>query len=133
MLQPVLRGEKRLDEWWGLVIRPTIDAVGHKRDEIEDAREFLLGILVFDVEDDVTGEKAAVSAQFTKKLLGAYLARTRLPSFEDMVSPEDEFLAHELEGILVAFGRKNPKVRCCRASFEAELTKNSNSLWQSMI
>jgi hypothetical protein len=110
MLQPVIRGEKRLDDWWGLVIQPTIDAIGHKRDEIEDAREFLLGVLVFDVEDDPTGEKAAMSAQLQARLTDAYLARTRLPELDDMVSPEDEFLAHELEGILVAFGRKNPKV-----------------------
>lgn len=110
MLQPILRGEKRLLEWWDLVIRPAVDAVGHKREEIEDAREFVLGILIFDVEDESLGDKAAVSGQYTRKLIEAYLARARLPDISDMVSPEDEFLAHELEGILVAFGRKNPKV-----------------------
>ncbi|KAF2671911.1 hypothetical protein BT63DRAFT_422429 [Microthyrium microscopicum] len=109
LLRPAICGEKRLDEWWKLIIRPTVDSLGHKRDTIEDAREFLLGVLVFDVEDDPTGEKAEISMEFTRKLVDAYLARTKLPSGDNVVSPEDEFLAHELEGVLVAFGRKNPK------------------------
>jgi hypothetical protein len=110
LLRPAIRGERRLDEWWQLLIKPIIDAIGHNRNTIEDAREFLLGILVFDVEDDITGQKAALSQLFTKKLLDAYLARTNLPSPYQIVSPQDEFLAHELENILVAFGRRNPKV-----------------------
>jgi hypothetical protein len=111
-LVPVLRGEARMDEWWSLVIRPTVDAIGHRRDTIEDAKEFLLGLMQYDPEDDKTGEKAIVSEHFTEKLLDAYLERSKLPSGDDVVSPEDEFIAHELEGILVAFGRKKPKV-CC--------------------
>lgn len=110
-LRPAIRGEARLTEWWNTVIRPTIDAIGHKRDEIEDAREFLLGILVFDSEDDASGEKAQLSATFTKKLLDAYLQRTKLPRAEgEVIRPEDEFVAHELESILILFGRKKPKV-----------------------
>jgi hypothetical protein len=110
LLRPAIHGEARLDEWWSLVIRPTIDAVGYRQHAVEDAREFLLGVLVFDPEDDISGEKSTISKQFTSKLLDAYLARTRLPSGDDVVSPEDEFIAHELENILVAFGRKQPKV-----------------------
>jgi len=111
-LRPAIKGESRLNEWWNLVIRPTIDAIGHKRDSIEEAREFLLGILVFDTEEDKTGEKARLCATFTKKLLDAYLWRTRVPTADtDTVSVEDEFIAHELEMVLVAFGRKKPKVR----------------------
>ncbi|KAF2103324.1 hypothetical protein NA57DRAFT_52850 [Rhizodiscina lignyota] len=109
-LRPVITGEKRLEEWWTLVIRPTIDAVGHKRDTIEDAREFLLGILVFDEDEDPTGEHARISAHFTQRLIDAYLARTRIP-FSDgaVISPEDDFIAHELETVLVTFGRRKPK------------------------
>jgi hamartin protein len=109
LLRTLILGQNRLEEWWTLVIRPTIDAIGHKRDTIEDAKEFLLGVLVFDPEDDISGEKTRISALFTQKLLDAYLSRTRLPAGDDVVSPEDEFIAHELEGILVSFGRKMPK------------------------
>jgi hypothetical protein len=110
LLRPVIRGERRLDTWWNLVIRPTIDSCGPRRDIIEEAREFLLRVLVFDAEEDASGELAAVSETFTRKLLACYLARTKIPSGDDVVSPEDEFIAQELEGILVAFGRKKPKV-----------------------
>ncbi|KAF2803075.1 uncharacterized protein BDZ99DRAFT_174048 [Mytilinidion resinicola] len=110
LLQPAIRGESRLEEWWTLAIRPTIDALGHKRDEIEDARSFLQELLVFDADDDKDGERSRVSAHFTMKLLDAYLARTKIPSAdEDCVSPEDEFIAHELESQVVAFGRRKPK------------------------
>jgi hypothetical protein len=93
------------------VIRPTVDAIGHKRDTIEDAREFLLGILVFDADEDPAREKATLSIQFTRRLMEAYLVRSKIPTGEgEVVSPEDEFIAQELEGILVAFGKKKPQV-----------------------
>lgn len=111
LLRPAIRGEKRLGEWWSTVIKPIVDSVGHKRDTIEDAREFLLGILIFDADDDTTGENASLSAQFTRRILEAYLLRTKIPTTDDeVVSPEDEYIAQELEGILVAFGKKKPKV-----------------------
>jgi hypothetical protein len=116
-MRPVIRGEQRLDTWWNLLIRPTIDSCGPRRDSIEEAREFLLRVLVFDAEEDTTGEMAAVSATFTRKLLECYLVRTKIPSGDDVVSPEDEFIAQELEGILVAFGRKKPKV-CTRLGMD---------------
>jgi hypothetical protein len=72
----------------------------------------LLGIMVFDQDEDSTGEKAELSRQFTKRLMDAYLVRSKIPTSEgEVVSPEDEFIAQELEGILVAFGRKKPQVR----------------------
>lgn len=110
LLRPVITGETRLTTWWDLVLKPTIDGVGHKRLEIEDAREFVLSILVFDVDNDTDGEHAHLSALFTKKLLEAYLARTNgPPSVEHTLSPENEFASHELESLIVAFGRKMPK------------------------
>jgi hypothetical protein len=110
-LRPAILGVKRLEEWWSLVIRPTVDAIGHKRDTIEDAREFLLGILVFDADEDPSREKASLSIHFTRRLMDAYLVRSKIPTGEgEVVSPEDEFIAQELEGILVAFGKKKPQV-----------------------
>jgi hypothetical protein len=111
LLQPGIRGEKRLEDWWLLVIRPVVDAIGHKRHTIEDAREFLLGILLFDAEDDKSGASASLSAKFTNRVMEAYMARSKIPTMEsEEISPEDEFIAQELEGILVAFGKKKPLV-----------------------
>ena len=111
LLQPAITGETRLTVWWELVIKPTIDGIGHKRHELEDARAFLQNILVYDVETDRDGERARLSSLFTKKVLDAYLRRTIIPSSaEDKISSENEFVSHELESILVAFGRRMPKV-----------------------
>jgi hypothetical protein len=113
-VRPALTGEARLEEWWSLVIKPTLD-VGHKRHEIEEARGFLQDILAFDAELDKNGEHARLSKHFSKVLLDAYLARTKVPcAARDVVSPEDEFVSHQLETVLVAFGRRKPKV--CSAS-----------------
>lgn len=111
LLQPTIRGEKRLEDWWLLVIRPVVDAIGHKRDTIDDAREFLLGILLFDAEDDKSGDSAFLSAKFLGRVMEAYMARSKVPTLEsEEISPEDEFIAQELESILVTFGKKKPLV-----------------------
>jgi hypothetical protein len=135
LLRPAIRGEKRLGEWWTTVIKPIVDSVGHKRDTIEDAREFLLGILVFDADDDTTGENCSLSAQFTRRVLEAYLVRTKIPTTdEEVVSPEDEYIAQELEGILVAFGKKKPKVSSYSYMAHVDSAKFSirNFSWPSM-
>lgn len=111
LLQPALRGEKRLEDWWLLVVRPVIDSIGHKRDTIEDAREFLLRILLFDAEEDKSGMSAQLSAKFVNRLMEAYMARSRLPTLaSEEISPENEFIAQEIESLLVAFGKKKPLV-----------------------
>ncbi|KAK5016708.1 hypothetical protein LTR60_002278, partial [Cryomyces antarcticus] len=109
-LGPGLGGESRLNEWWKLVIQPVVNNVGYKRAVVEDAQEFLLGILVYEDDDDQLGQKAALSAQYTGRLLDLYLMRTRIAfSEDDVVSQEDESVAQGLESILVAFGRRKPK------------------------
>lgn len=111
LVRPALTGEARLNEWWGLVVKPTIETMGHKRHELQDARDFLQSILAFDAEEDKSGEQARLSQSFSKTILEAYLSRTKVPSSaEDSVSPEDEFVSRELETILIAFGRRKPKV-----------------------
>jgi len=111
LVRPALTGEARLTAWWNLVLKPTIDGIGHKRQEIEAAREVILSILVYEPDADKDGEHARVSVLFTRRILDAYLARTNVPlSAEDTISPENEFVSHELESLLVAFGRKMPKV-----------------------
>ncbi|CAN9243085.1 unnamed protein product [Alternaria alternata] len=108
LLRPAITGEARLTAWWNSALRPVIDGIGYKKSEIEDARAFVQSILVYDPGEDHDGEHARLSALFTNKILDPYLARTKVPS--DAVSPENEFIAHELEAVLVAFGRKMPKI-----------------------
>ena len=111
LVRPALTGQARLEEWWGLVVKPTIDTIGHKRQELEDARDFLLSILSYDADEDKSGEHARISQHFASTLLDLYLSRTRVPSsLDDSVSSEDAVVSHELEAILIAYGRGKPKV-----------------------
>ncbi|KAJ4353021.1 hypothetical protein N0V95_003739 [Ascochyta clinopodiicola] len=111
LMRPALTGEARLTTWWNLLLKPTIDGIGHKRHEIEDAREVVQSILVYDAEEDQNGDRARLSSLFTRKILDAYLHRTNVSSSaENIVSPENEFIANELESVLVSFGRKMPKL-----------------------
>ncbi|KAJ4352328.1 uncharacterized protein N0V89_007676 [Didymosphaeria variabile] len=111
-VRPALTGEARLGEWWDLVLKPTIDSVGHKKHELEEAKELLLSFLVYEVHDDKDKDKecARLSDLFLRKTLDVYLARTKVPSeTEDIISPEDDYISNEVESVLVAFGRKQPK------------------------
>ncbi|KZM25914.1 uncharacterized protein EKO05_0009197 [Ascochyta rabiei] len=111
LVRPALTGEARLTTWWNLVLKPTIDGIGHKRHAIEDAREVVQSILVYDAEEDQNGDRARVSSLLTQKILDAYLRRTNVSnSADNVVSPENEFIANELESVLVTFGRKMPKL-----------------------
>lgn len=111
-LRPAIRGDARLSQWWTLVIRPVVDGVGHKRDEIEDAREFVLGVLTYETGSENDAEQAQAAASYTQKLLECYLRRTRIPTGEDdVITPEDEYVAREIESLLVIYGRRKPKVR----------------------
>ncbi|KAF2083309.1 hypothetical protein K490DRAFT_23183, partial [Saccharata proteae CBS 121410] len=110
-LRPAIKGDARLAEWWNLVIRPTIDSCGNKRTEIEDARDFLLGVLTAEADEDKDPEGAQAAVAFRERLLDCFIYRTRLPTDdEDCVTSEDEFIARQLEAVIVDFGRKKPKV-----------------------
>src|SRR5438045_2893976 len=74
-LRPAIVGDDRLSAWWELIIRPSVDAIGHKRFVVEDAREFLLKVLVFDADEDAGGRNARTSRLFTQRILDVYLER----------------------------------------------------------
>ncbi|KAI9827140.1 MAG: hypothetical protein M1832_005276 [Thelocarpon impressellum] len=113
-LVPAIAGPDRLLEWWTLLLRPTMESLGQHKGVVSDARELLLSVLVFDDDDDPTGERARVSAIFTDKLLDVYLDQTRIRSVADADSPAADsqsasFIAGHLESVLVAFGRRRPR------------------------
>ena len=112
ILLPAIAKQEWLDEWWSLIVKQTLDTIGNKRDNIEAVKDLLLSILVLGTAEDKTIESAAgISTHFTKKTLDAFLTHTKIPSSDvEVVSPEDEFIAHEWESVLIAFGRKRPKV-----------------------
>ncbi|OJD36492.1 tuberous sclerosis 1 protein [Diplodia corticola] len=109
-MRPAIRGDARLSQWWNVVIKPVIDGVGHKRDESEDAREFVLDTLAYEAGGDHEVEQAQAAASYMQKLLDCYLRHTRMPTAEsDVITPEDEYAAREIESLLVMYGRRKPK------------------------
>jgi hypothetical protein len=110
-LRPAVIGETRLIEWWHLVIRPVVDGIGHTRRTIEDASEFVQSVLDYDADDDTSGEKERVSNALLKRVLDAYIGRSKvLPVHAEGPSPEDDYIRTGLEAIVINFGRKKPKV-----------------------
>ncbi|KAF2273544.1 uncharacterized protein EI97DRAFT_435968 [Westerdykella ornata] len=105
---PALAGDSRFLDWYDMMIRPVICELGHKRSDIEEARGFLLDILVFDADEDKSGERAKLSRKCSDKLLSEWLARTRIPNVQANTA-DNEFATHEVENVLVAFGRRKPK------------------------
>lgn len=111
ILRPAITGEDRLSVWWDAVIKPTLDGTGYKRQQIEDAREFISTVLVYDADSEQNAG-AQLSKSFTKKVLDAYIERLDVHASADILMfPENNFVAQELETVLIAFGRKMPKVR----------------------
>ena len=111
-LRPAIIGRARFLEWWELIIRPSLDAFGQKKNVIEEAKELLLSVLVYDAEDKDAEEKADLSNKLLTIVLEIYLERARMPTAEnENTSPEDEHIARDFESVIVGFGRKKPKVR----------------------
>ena len=110
-VKPALTGEARLCEWWDLVLKPTMDSIGHKRHQVQDAKELLQSFLLYDEDSERQEEHARVSSVFLRKTLDMYLARTKLPSGVDhVVSSEDDYVSSEIGSVLIEFGRKQPKL-----------------------
>ena len=113
-LRPAILGTARLLQWWDLLSKPTIEGMSSHKGVVIDARDMLLSVLVFDEDDDMDGEKARTSASLVDKLLQLYLERTSIPgpnSDLDLLDDEKSaFIAGHLEAVVVAYGRKKPKV-----------------------
>lgn len=107
-------GEANILEWWHVVVRPIISGTGYKKPVLEDARAFLLGVMVReegdDGSDDNIHKQARISSTLCDELLGIYIARSRgITEQDQFVAPENAQVAQQMEDALFAFGRKRPK------------------------
>lgn len=113
-LHPVIVGDLGSTlEWWETVARPLITSTGHKRTVLEDAQHFTVECMLYeeDEEDeDHVRERSRMSKRLLSDLLHIYLARTRGMTDEDpFIAPENAQVAQQVENILIAFGKKQPK------------------------
>lgn len=134
LLRTIIRSQKHVQQWWDQVIAPIVDGVGHKRVEFDQASGYLLDILDNGLGQGTEEDRAKTSAHFANLLLKAYLKRTRI---HDVTSEgraaEDQFIARQLEGVLVTYGCKKPKVShsdwCQRCRSVLTWIRLSSFLW----
>ncbi|KAF2772906.1 hypothetical protein EJ03DRAFT_348426 [Teratosphaeria nubilosa] len=108
-LRPAL-GEADLLAWWEEVVRPVITGTGHRKPVLDDAQEFVVGCMVLDDDEANSHARGRASQRLLGDFLGTYIARTRGLTQEDLfIAPENSQVTHQIESVVVAFGRKRPK------------------------
>ncbi|KAK3111812.1 hypothetical protein LTR53_012557 [Teratosphaeriaceae sp. CCFEE 6253] len=109
-LRPVILREADILEWWQQVVKPVVAGTGYRKAALDDATDFLVASMVYDEEDDTEQDRARLSSRLLSDLLKIYVARTRELSDDDrLVAPNNEQVAQQVEGVLTAFGKKQPK------------------------
>jgi solute carrier family 25 protein 16 len=105
-----LSGSGRLLSWWDKLSVPVLDNIGVEKGLAIVARDLLLAILVYEEDEDSarTQEAKETSNTLAETLLATWLAQSKaaLEQFDDHA----KFVAEQIQLILVAFGRKRPKV-----------------------
>jgi solute carrier family 25 protein 16 len=89
---------------------PTLNNIGTEKDLAIEARDTILEILVYDEEEETTEKE---DARTTSEALGENLLETWLGMRKAAIEENDEhtkFVEKQVRAILIAFGKKRPKV-----------------------
>lgn len=109
-LRPAITHHADIVEWWRQVVKQIITTTGYRKVAVEDAVELLVGWMQFDPDEAANGERAKTSRRLRSELQGVYLAKTRnLTNEDDLIAPDNAQVAQQIENVLIAFGRKQPK------------------------
>ena len=110
-LRPAITGQGNVLDWWLLVVKPVISGVGYRKSALDDAKDFLVGAMVYDNDDDDDAhQQAKISNRLRSDLLNMYIARSRgLTENDQFVASDNAQIARQVEDVLVAFGQKQPK------------------------
>ncbi len=109
-LKPNISGSGRLLSWWDKLSIPVLNNIGAEKGLAIVARELLLVILVYEEDEDNPKfqEAKETSNTLAETLLATWLAQSKaaLDQFDD----HSKFVAEQIQLILVAFGKRRPKV-----------------------
>ncbi|GIZ41286.1 hypothetical protein CKM354_000459700 [Cercospora kikuchii] len=109
-LRPALVNEDDILEWYQLAARPVVNATGHKKAALEDAQEFIASILTYDDDEPDSTQRERTLSRVCSDLLNMYVSRTRGLTEEDgYIAPELAQISHQVETVLVNFGKKHPR------------------------
>ena len=111
-LRPAIGGEQNILYWWRLIVTRIIGETTYKKTDIEDAQDFLLGVLLTGEDGDDIEEYEETAGSLLSDILTIYISKTNALSDD-----EDEGIAaantqtsQQVEDVILAFGRKHPKI-----------------------
>lgn len=109
-LRPALENEDDLIEWYQLVAKPLLGTIGLRKPALDDVQEFVASILIHDEDEANAKPRGRTSSKICGDLLDVHIARTTgLTEDDQFVAQDNAQIAQQIEGVLVAFGRKMPK------------------------
>ncbi|EKD17455.1 uncharacterized protein L3040_005058 [Drepanopeziza brunnea f. sp. 'multigermtubi'] len=107
-LKPNIRGSGRLLQWWDKLNGPIFLHLGVEKGLASEARDTLLGILIYDEEEEEHLKEAkATSDAVADSLMSTWLAKSKLALEE--FNDHAKFVETQIQSILLAFGKKRPK------------------------
>jgi solute carrier family 25 protein 16 len=111
LLKPVLQAPGRLLQWWDKLSPPIMVHLGVEKGLASEVTGILLGILVYDEDEEIYVKETAkaTSAAVVENLISTWLAKTKLATEE--FDDHAKFVEGQIALILLAFGKKRPKVR----------------------
>lgn len=109
-MKPGIRGSGRLLQWWDKLALPVLNNIGEEKGLALEAKNTLLGILVYDEDDEVEKDDAVRTSEVvSENLLAVWLKKHQAGNAD--FDNEARFVEGQIQLILLAFGRKRPKVR----------------------
>ena len=112
VLKPAIRGSGRLLQWWAKLSSNVLKNLDTEKGLAQEARGTLLGILVWDEDDedteDVKTDKAETGRAVADSLVGTWISKSK-GALEDQ-DKHAEFVQGQIKYILLSFGRRRPKV-----------------------
>lgn len=109
MLKPNIQGSGRLLQWWDKLSGPIVMHLGVEKGLAFETRDTLLEILIYDEEDEVHLKDAKASSDgVANNLMATWIAKSKLALEE--FNDHAKFVATQVQLILLAFGKKRPKV-----------------------
>ncbi|KAK9472998.1 Hamartin protein-domain-containing protein [Dipodascopsis tothii] len=121
LLQPCLISNAHLGHWAHMLMAPALDTSGRLKVAVDLARQFLVGLMVFDTYGNTDSRDPAdceaLAAETATDILGVYLQKTldkaiNVELGENPGTFSDERLMlinRNAEAMLIAFGQRRPK------------------------
>jgi solute carrier family 25 protein 16 len=108
-LRLAIRGSGRLLQWWDKLAITVLSNIGEEKGLALEAKSTLLSILVYDEDDEIVKKDAVQTSEtVSHNLMEVWLKKHHQGNTD--FDNEARFVEGQIKLILLAFGRKRPKV-----------------------